>query len=131
MFIGIQKNKHKIITISNIQNEHSFISAAISSLTSDYVNVYCILMKFNVILISHYLLKKLTDNTGHGIAPGMNEIMSSLHGGCSDWNYLLSCTERKYHYFYQLTFHLLLHSFRPARNDQINEGVCPGIDVLV
>ena len=42
-------------------------------------------MKFNVILISHSLLKKLTDdNTGHGMAPGMNEIMSSLHGGCSD-----------------------------------------------
>ncbi|CAL8239676.1 unnamed protein product [Gadus morhua 'NCC'] len=37
-------------------------------------------MKFNVILISHSLLKKLTDdNTGHGMAPGMNEIMSCLH----------------------------------------------------
>lgn len=38
-------------------------------------------------LVFHSPLKKLTDNnTGHGMAPGMNEIMSSLQGWCSDWN---------------------------------------------
>ncbi|XP_049899294.1 uncharacterized protein LOC126389640 [Epinephelus moara] len=31
-------------------------------------------------------MKLTDDNTGHGMAPGMNEIMSSLHGECSDWN---------------------------------------------